>query len=465
MKISQIQDVEKAIRSLKSAYLVCDMQFNLLASSDSFNYLFNSQVSELEGKNLFDLIDLNKHAECIKALRQTAVDGLPREIIEPGLTSNYLMKCDISRVEDVLLIEGTNVTNFQEEAETSNLRLREILKNLNVWIVVLDESTGIAELIFPDGTHIFQEQFIEKLSPGKQELIQNGIAELYENSFATIVAPDESGQRIIRTSISFASDGPKGQRKILSINSDVTEKIQYEEILSRKEQIAQIQKFAQGIAHDFGNISQTMRGFAELLVNVVEGDYGQKILENLLISTNRALKVSKKISEIARIQILENSNFNLIEFLIENLASFQNLLKPEIQLTLHSMDSFDGQYGEVHANSAQLERIVENIIENANQAISGPGKIDIYCYPNTEGSHLMLRIRNNGPAIPRKIADRIFMPFVTNGKDGGTGLGLYLAFEYLSNCGGSIHLENQNHNVSFIIALPFDSKLKVSDVS
>ena len=353
------QDLDLAIQSLKSAFFVCDLQMNILMSNKTLNQFIRSSQPDLIGSNLLDLVDLEIHSECIKALRKTVTDGITRTLIEKGLDFDQRIKCEISKIGEVLLVEIIDVSDFQKQNE---------------------------------------------------------------------------------------------------------KRIQYEELLIRKEQITQIQKFAQGIAHDFGNISQSIRGFTELLTNVVEDENGKKILDNLLISTNRALKVSKKISEISRIQILENSDLNLVRFLKEHLETLEKMVNSDVRIEMHLPNPEIEERLEVFVNQEQIERIVENIIENANHAMSGSGRIDIYCFPDSNRSNFILKIKNDGPAIPRNIAERIFMPFVTNGKTGGTGLGLYLAFEYLTSCGGHIKLENQNHDVSFIITLPIITKAKISKI-
>ncbi|MFM2103140.1 MAG: hypothetical protein RL740_227 [Actinomycetota bacterium] len=583
------RDTQLAIKSLKTAHIICDLALNVITMNESASKFINPNFMNAKSRNLIDQIESSSHHEFVNALKTTAADGLSRNIIDNNLRKGEISDCQISRIGEVLLIQITEITetqrqlarehiefsrnsaileainhsvlvidfidqtvllnsiyeqvfgdyselrtlffnpnfnltnynpttdtyisesnsemvislqevwktgepkidllsrattnskallyrkivrwdysgsprgmivsgtdiselvNYREEVEVSQLQIRELLKNLNIWIVVLDEGSGVAELYFPDGSHLTQEKFIENLSSGKQQLIRDAIEELYKNGFATIVAPSEAGDRIIRTSISFASNGPAGTRKILAINSDVTEKLQYEELENSRTHIAQVQKFAQGIAHDFGNISQAIQGFTKLLDGEISTDSGAKILENLKISANRALRVSQKISEIARIQVLENSEIEILEFLNAKSEQFQNLVGPNVILDIKKGSDVNGL---IFANIEQVERIIENILENAGHALNGNGKVSIDCSNDVTSDYLILRISNDGPAIPKQIADRIFMPFVTSRKEDGTGLGLYLAHEYLNTCGGRIELKNHNRDVSFTLFLP-----------
>lgn len=346
---------------------------------------------------------------------------------------------------------STRTEEHEKNALNNNLIFQEILRNLNIWVAIFDESSGIADIYFPDGKHLQEVGFINRLSKGKREIIDKAMLELNQTGFATLIAPSEAGDRIIRSSISIATAGPIGFRKLLAINSDVTEKLRYEELEAGKEQMAQIQKFAQGIAHDFGNISQSIRGFSQLLSDEVSTQKGILIIEQLQIAAKRALKISKKISEIAKIKVLENIQFDLQQLIIERKDQFIKLLPEGIELDLDLDELLDGL---VYVNPEQIERIIENIIENACHAIDGDGKITIKTFDDVKANRLVIAIANNGPAIPRQIADHIFMPFTSSRKEGGTGLGLYLAYEYLHSCGGDIALKNKNHDVEFQISLP-----------
>lgn len=349
---------------------------------------------------------------------------------------------------------------YKEESEISQLKIRELLKNLDISIVVLDEASGIAEHYFPDGTCLVEENFIDRLSEEKKNLIHNAIADLYKNGSSTIVAPDKSGDRIIRTTISFASDGLPGFRKILAINSDISQEIKYQELENRSDELLQLQKFAQGIAHDFGNIAQTMDGFVNLLSREIQSEKGALLLENLRISANRAMSISRKISEISRIQVLKNYEFHLLKIFEENLEIMEGVVSEHVNLELRIQDDLNDL---VFGNPEQIERIIINIIENANHAIGGKGNIDVNCYEDSDEEMVIIEISNDGPAIAKHIANKMFLPFITTKKEGGTGLGLFLAYEYLNSCGGYISLQNRNHDVSFKISLPRISRSGDSD--
>jgi signal transduction histidine kinase len=89
----------------------------------------------------------------------------------------------------------------------------------------------------------------------------------------------------------------------------------------------------------------------------------------------------------------------------------------------------------------KLQRVFDNLLVNACEAVSrNSGRIEVMLRETPQG--LEIRIRDNGPGVPESIRDKLFMPFVSFGKERGTGLGLTVAQKIMQEHGGSIALES-----------------------
>ena len=92
-----------------------------------------------------------------------------------------------------------------------------------------------------------------------------------------------------------------------------------------------------------------------------------------------------------------------------------------------------GNYGEPATTSAQvdgkqIERALYNLLLNACQAARMNGAdANVTITLEAQKEHIVVRVIDNGPGIPESIRDRLFEPFVSEGKQKGTGLGLTLA--------------------------------------
>jgi signal transduction histidine kinase len=110
----------------------------------------------------------------------------------------------------------------------------------------------------------------------------------------------------------------------------------------------------------------------------------------------------------------------------------------------------------------KLRRAVGNIAANAHDAMGGRGRLHFDAElqdgggPDAGQSRLVMVLADEGPGVPEEIRDRLFDPFVTRGKKGGTGLGLAVARRFVEDHGGAVELlpQGAGHGARFRIALP-----------
>ena len=103
--------------------------------------------------------------------------------------------------------------------------------------------------------------------------------------------------------------------------------------------------------------------------------------------------------------------------------------------------------GPVPAVLGSAERLVQvllNLFLNARQALGGRDDGVIAAETTTEGDHVLVHVRDNGPGIPAELQQRIFDPFfTTRGPDSGTGLGLSIAFDIAREHGGTLEVSSR----------------------
>ena len=99
----------------------------------------------------------------------------------------------------------------------------------------------------------------------------------------------------------------------------------------------------------------------------------------------------------------------------------------------------------VCCDSAQVERALCNMILNASQAarqVAASPIVDVQVTLAEETASV--RITDNGNGIPESVRGSLFQPFVSEGKQNGTGLGLTLAFQVARDHSGSIVVERSS---------------------
>jgi signal transduction histidine kinase len=102
----------------------------------------------------------------------------------------------------------------------------------------------------------------------------------------------------------------------------------------------------------------------------------------------------------------------------------------------------------------KLQRVLHNLLLNACEAVSPEsGRIEVRSQLTAQG--LEIRVADNGPGIPLEIRHQTFQPFVTHGKEGGTGLGLAVVQKIVQEHGGEVRVETTGREGTvFRITLP-----------
>jgi len=91
----------------------------------------------------------------------------------------------------------------------------------------------------------------------------------------------------------------------------------------------------------------------------------------------------------------------------------------------------------------QMERALFNLLLNACQSARAAGAEPVVDVELEAQEHfLLIRVIDNGPGVPEKIRRSLFQPFVSEGKQKGTGLGLTLAHCIAVEHGGEVVLLN-----------------------
>ena len=98
----------------------------------------------------------------------------------------------------------------------------------------------------------------------------------------------------------------------------------------------------------------------------------------------------------------------------------------------------------IYADEGQLMQVFNNLIKNAVQA--GATVIRITADLNRD-DQTVIRVINNGKAIPLRQIEDIFLPFYTT-KPNGTGIGLSLSRQIMLRHNGDLRLEQSDSNLT-----------------
>jgi signal transduction histidine kinase len=110
----------------------------------------------------------------------------------------------------------------------------------------------------------------------------------------------------------------------------------------------------------------------------------------------------------------------------------------------------------VECDAEQITQALLNVTLNALQATPPSGTVRILV--ESQGNKILIRIRDEGEGIDETTLEKIFDPFFTT-REGGTGLGLPISQQILTQHDGRITVErNPDRGMTFVLELPVRQK-------
>lgn len=205
--------------------------------------------------------------------------------------------------------------------------------------------------------------------------------------------------------------------------------------LIRQERIATIGQLSTSIVHDLRNPLAAIYGGAEMLV---DGDLPPAQVKRLAANIYRASRnIQELLQELSDISSGKTDRTELCHLREVILAGFEPIraLAETAKVTVKIRVPDDL---EVPLARARMERVFSNLLVNSVQAMRAGGAVEVSA--RRDDHSILVDITDNGPGIPSEIRDRLFQPFVTEGKKNGLGLGLALSRQTVLNHGGDLWL-------------------------
>jgi signal transduction histidine kinase len=221
------------------------------------------------------------------------------------------------------------------------------------------------------------------------------------------------------------------------------------EQVKRADRLSAIGQLAAGLAHEIRNPLASIDGAAEVLEPGGEPEEVRR--ETLAIirkESARLFRLLTTLLDFARPRQPERRAVNV-----------PHVLDSVIQLVRHA----GGRQIEFHRDAPddlprlmcdeeQLAQVILNLTMNAVQAMPNGGEIRLKARPH--GAGVLIQVQDQGSGIPPENLDKVFDPFFTT-KDGGTGLGLSVVHQIVTQHGGSVSLErNPDKGMTFSLLFP-----------
>jgi signal transduction histidine kinase len=228
------------------------------------------------------------------------------------------------------------------------------------------------------------------------------------------------------------------------------------------ERLATIGRMANSISHDLRHSLAAIVANAEFLSesNLSMEQRGE-LYNEVQLAVHRMTELIDSILEFSRTRTSLHPTYGCVRGDVENAVQAVRS-NPEFNkatIGIHQKGSGEGWF-----DHRKLERVFFNLVLNACESMpKGTGEIEITL--NDDGSIINITVTDNGRGIPAPIRNTLFEPFVSQGKENGTGLGLTVVHKIIQDHGGEVTLERTSpKGTVFHITLPHPATLTSRDM-
>lgn len=210
--------------------------------------------------------------------------------------------------------------------------------------------------------------------------------------------------------------------------------------LLASERLATIGRMASSISHDLRHYLSAVYANAEFLgYDAASPSERAELLAEVRLGVEGMTELIDSLLLFSRTGQAIQPTYESLPFLIER-ALHMVRAHPDAKDVTLAIDSLPQI--EVWMDALKVERAIYNLLLNGCQAAKlNPQGGSVHLSLSETDEWVRLYITDNGPGVPDSIRVTLFQPFVSEGKQGGAGLGLTLANKIAQEHGGSVALE------------------------
>ncbi|MGB7584074.1 MAG: HAMP domain-containing sensor histidine kinase [Terriglobales bacterium] len=226
--------------------------------------------------------------------------------------------------------------------------------------------------------------------------------------------------------------------------------------LLEAERLATIGRMASSISHDLRHSLAAIVANAEfLLESRLSAEQREELYQEVRIGVNQMTELIDSLLEFSRTRESLRLTFGNVKESVDRVVQI-----------IHAHPRFHPvwisvlQEGNCRGwfDTKKLERALYNLLLNACEASpTEGGRITVELTAIPDG--VQVRVIDNGRGVPDSVRDKLFEPFVSSGKENGTGLGLTVVQKIVQDHGGDVVLEKTSpEGTVFRVTLPLGSE-------
>jgi len=227
--------------------------------------------------------------------------------------------------------------------------------------------------------------------------------------------------------------------------------------MHQSQRLESLGQLAGGVAHDFNNLLGAILNYSMFVLEAVqklpadneEYQVLRNDVEQIQRAAERGTELTHQLLAFGRREVVSPRVLDLNEIV----TGVEQFLRRTIGEHVELKTTLSPDLLSILADPGQLEQVLVNLAVNARDALPSGGILTIDTanvtidgdYASLHagrslGTHVRLRVSDNGVGVSRDVRDRVFEPFFTTKSRGeGSGLGLATVYGIVTQAGGDVH--------------------------
>ncbi|MFQ6029329.1 MAG: nitrogen regulation protein NR(II), partial [Dehalococcoidia bacterium] len=282
----------------------------------------------------------------------------------------------------------------------------------------------------------------EGVSSPFEELQRNGSVAEFEGYCQT-----KAGHRVaLEIALSLLPEEAGAPKRAIMVAWDLTQRNSKQADLGQAQKIQAVSQLASGVAHDINNNLAVILGYAEFLLSTSES-FGDVVRQALSAIQEQSIECA---NTVRRIQLFSKavspSQFSGVS-VNEVIQEVIEASIPEIQIperpsgTEIELETELAELPSVNAYQSGLREALLAVMHNAVEALPKGGTVT--CVTKCQDDQVVIEIKDNGVGVAAVDQNRVFDAFFTTKGPASSGLGLSIAYNLITQQGGTISLASQ----------------------
>ena len=388
------------------------------------------------------LMKAGAHDYLIKSNLIRLAPVVRRELAEAAnRRARALAEARLRTSEEDLAITLRSIADAVIATDLSGLitRMNPAAELLTGW--TLAEATGQA---LPTVLALLDADFRILTTDPAQGALRQGATTILDQH--TTLATRLGRERRIAGNIAPICDNLGKIRGAILVFRDITDRLHLEDSLRKESTIEAIGLLAGGIAHDFNNLLGSAFGLVEMAqrhLNAHNSEDAASALDSAMTSFGRATGLTQQLLTFAK----GGQPVRRVQSITKLLTDTARFALSGSDLRLELRISSDLWPCDIDA--IQIGQVIENLVLNARQAMSGGGTLTLSADNDDRGQgaqaplrQVRIVIQDTGTGIAPEHLTHLFEPFFTT-KPNGSGLGLATSFSIMHKHDGAITVSSQ----------------------